>query len=292
MSRLDPAVYRIVNKVTNHCYVGSSAYVMSRKSKHMQALRRNAHENLHLQRAWNKYGEGAFVFEVLERCERDVCFEREQYWINTLCPQYNIRKTADPKGPLSAETRQRIREARFAGDAAGKLHGGAKPNPSRPRSRHHIRTDEERQEMHNRRVQASAGRTMSSETREKIQQAHLGKKASSETREKLRISHLGQQQSPETLEKNRQAQLGRTLSPEAREKIRQSKLGKPRSLETREKLRQAHLGKKQSPELIRKRTQHPISEETRQKLSLARRAADVAGKPHGGPQKKIKHTLD
>lgn len=286
MSRSDPGIYRIVNQVTGQCYVGSSTYLISRKSKHFQALRRGAHENLHLQRAWDKYGKDAFVFEVLERCERDVCIEREQHWIDALCPEYNIRKKAERKAPPEEETIQRMREARARAEADGKLHGGAKPDPSKRRSRHRIKTEADQQAVHERRVQASTGRAMPPEAREKIRQARLGSKASPETREKLRISHLGQTPTPETLEKNRQAQLGRTVSQEAREKIRQSKLGKPRSPETREKLRQANLGKKQSSEAILKRSAHPVTEETRQKLREARKAAESAGKPHGGSKRK------
>lgn len=263
MSRKDPAVYRIVCHATGDCYVGSSSYVMSRKSAHFQMLRNDNHENQHLQAAWNKYGgEESFSFEILERCEGEACIEREQYWIDTLKPQYNIRKTAEMSGlPFDRSPE--------ASKKSGLTRKGQIRSPKAiAKSR-----------------DGNLGKKLSEEHKEKIRQARLGSKASPETIAKLRESHTGKTPSPETIEKNRQAQLGRKLSDEAREKIRQSKLGKKRSPELREKLRQANLGKKQSPETIQKRTQHPVSEETKQKLRDARRAADETGKSHGGPAK-------
>ena len=60
--------------------------------------RMNAHggkgENSRIDHAIRKHGRGAFVFEVIEYCERDVLNEREQFWIATLDSQkpngYNL----------------------------------------------------------------------------------------------------------------------------------------------------------------------------------------------------------
>jgi hypothetical protein len=40
--------------------------------------------------AWTKYGEGAFEFEILEECGRDLIEEREQFYLDTLKPALNI----------------------------------------------------------------------------------------------------------------------------------------------------------------------------------------------------------
>jgi len=49
---------------------------------HFSSLRSGKHENIHLQNAWNKYGEDAFFFEVLERNLSPIGVnERERYWI-------------------------------------------------------------------------------------------------------------------------------------------------------------------------------------------------------------------
>jgi group I intron endonuclease len=41
-----------------------------------------------------KYGYSSFTLEILEYCEISVLIEREQYYIDTLKPEYNILKVA------------------------------------------------------------------------------------------------------------------------------------------------------------------------------------------------------
>ena len=77
-------IYLIVNKVNSKVYVGSAAAIRGRLLAHRSYLRRGIHDNEYLQRAWLKYGEGQFRFEVLEVCELDRLIEREQYWIDAL----------------------------------------------------------------------------------------------------------------------------------------------------------------------------------------------------------------
>lgn len=87
-------VYKIRNIENENFYVGSSINVNKRLSKHLFELRKNIHNNLHLQRAYNKYGEDKFTIEILEFCNKDNIIEREQYYIDTLKPEYNICKIA------------------------------------------------------------------------------------------------------------------------------------------------------------------------------------------------------
>lgn len=79
------AVYKIGNKINGKCYVGSTARSLhERLANHRNMLRRGQHPTLHLQRAWNKYGEEAFEFVMLEACEPERCLEREDWWIDRL----------------------------------------------------------------------------------------------------------------------------------------------------------------------------------------------------------------
>lgn len=59
-------IYTITNKINGKIYVGKTYNFFNRKSQHKCALRENTHENRHLQRAWNTYGEDSFIFEILE----------------------------------------------------------------------------------------------------------------------------------------------------------------------------------------------------------------------------------
>jgi len=62
-------IYAIEHIPTNKMYVGSSIDFRVRRNQHFSDLRRNRHTNLHLQRAFAKYGESNFRFIVLEHAK-------------------------------------------------------------------------------------------------------------------------------------------------------------------------------------------------------------------------------
>lgn len=59
-------IYKIQNHVTNKFYVGSTINTKERFRCHRNRLRNNRHHCQHLQSAWNKYGEIAFSFVIVE----------------------------------------------------------------------------------------------------------------------------------------------------------------------------------------------------------------------------------
>lgn len=90
-------VYKIVNLLNGHFYIGSSKDISQRFSDHKSDLRNLKHRNRHLENAWHKYGAENFQFEIVEETlnEKEILLEREQYYLDTLKPEYNISKTAD-----------------------------------------------------------------------------------------------------------------------------------------------------------------------------------------------------
>jgi group I intron endonuclease len=74
----------VIRHAAGRCYVGSAVNILRRWDLHRSQLRRGKHHSLKMQRAWNKYGEGAFTFEVLENVEKELLIEREQHWIDAL----------------------------------------------------------------------------------------------------------------------------------------------------------------------------------------------------------------
>lgn len=82
-------IYRIKNLVNGKCYYGSSKQIEKRLKRHKRELNNNVHINCVLQRAWDKYGEKNFLFEVIEECDEIVLLEKEQYYLD-LNPEYNI----------------------------------------------------------------------------------------------------------------------------------------------------------------------------------------------------------
>lgn len=86
-------VYRIKNIINENCYYGSSKNVEKRWRNHKNNLRKNKHINQILQKAWNKYGEHNFLFELIEECDEKDLFFCEQKYLD-LNPKYNIGKKA------------------------------------------------------------------------------------------------------------------------------------------------------------------------------------------------------
>ena len=91
-------IYKITCKINNRIYIGSSKNIMQRWKEHKQKLNKNIHDNMFLQRDWNRYGEDNFIFEILEECEFGTQFVAEQKYLNELKPffkdgtGYNIKR--------------------------------------------------------------------------------------------------------------------------------------------------------------------------------------------------------
>lgn len=113
-------IYRIANLVTGKSYIGSSEDIQHRWLEHKSLLRRGKHPNIKLQRSWKKHGETQFIFEVVEECENVI--EREQFYIDTEEPWYNIRKFAATNKGIKIEVSQkRIDANRRNNELRGKL---------------------------------------------------------------------------------------------------------------------------------------------------------------------------
>lgn len=88
-------IYRITNTITKDFYIGSAVNFKNRKWSHISSLRRNKHKNQFIQNSWNKYGEDAFIFEIIEIVnKKENLIMREQYWIDALFPTFNLCKVA------------------------------------------------------------------------------------------------------------------------------------------------------------------------------------------------------
>lgn len=75
-------IYKIINVINNKFYVGSAVDLKRRKTRHFSELRTGKHKNRHLQAAWVKYGEQAFVFVVVEELPDDAdLLAAENVWL-------------------------------------------------------------------------------------------------------------------------------------------------------------------------------------------------------------------
>jgi len=149
-------IYRITNTVNNKCYIGSGVDIYNRWADHKSKLRRMKHFNRYLQRAWNKYGDDSFVFEVLKLCLIDELIIYEQKYIDILKPEYNIAKKARSMLGLV-----HTKDARLKMSIASKGNKNAA-------GRTHIVTEEMRKRISD----ANRGRKFSKEHCQKISDYH------------------------------------------------------------------------------------------------------------------------
>lgn len=113
-------IYCIINIKNSKKYIGSSKNIRQRLWSHRAELRHNKHENSHLQNAWNKYGEHNFDYYILEKCEESLLLEKEQLYIDTINPEYNMNKETQ-RPPCTKESRIKQSNTRKKLYAEGKL---------------------------------------------------------------------------------------------------------------------------------------------------------------------------
>lgn len=197
-------IYLITCTANGKIYIGSTINFRSRWAQHKSLLNKREHKNPPLQHAWNKYGESAFVCEVLELCSREMLFEREQHYLNTLTPfppnGFNVSRNAE-RAML-----------------------GQKVSPERLEQMRVI------------------GLNQSAETRAKIGATHKGMKRPPETGAKISAALKGHKKSPEhcaNLSAAQKGRKGRSLSEKTRQILRDANIGKKASPEKKEKLREA-----------------------------------------------------
>lgn len=87
-------IYEILCTENGRKYIGSAVDADKRWVMHVTQLASGRHHSKHLQRAWDKYGEDAFSFRIVERCDRESLIAREQHYIDTLKPEFNSRPNA------------------------------------------------------------------------------------------------------------------------------------------------------------------------------------------------------
>lgn len=187
-------IYQITNGLSGERYIGSAMNLKGRWQDHLSALHRGQHGNQHLQHAFDKYGEGAFGFAVLEYVEDTLqLIPREQHFFDRLKPEYNIAPNAGSNlgRRWSPETKQKLSEA-----AKGK-------HPSL----------ETRAKI----SEALKGRRHSAETRRRMTGRpgpNYGKRFSNETRKRM-----SEAWTPERRRAKSEAQKGKRLSKETRAKM-------------------------------------------------------------------------
>ena len=176
-------VYEISNSINRHRYIGSSVNVDRRWQDHKSQLRGGYHHSTYLQRAWNKYGEDNFKFNILFYAEKEHIHMFEQMALDKLSPKYNMSESAN--APMlgrhhSMESRKKISEAakgqvpwisgkHHSKDAIQKIKEAVTGNKNML-GKHH--TDETKRKIST----AKKGIALSEEHKQKLSAANKGEK--------------------------------------------------------------------------------------------------------------------
>lgn len=184
-------IYQIRNVVSGKVYVGSGINAYARWRLHRSLLNRRMHHSILLQRAWNKYGEGAFSFEIVEIVERkELLVPREQHHLDAALAtgqHYNYSPTAGSMlgHKHTAATRAKMSLAKkgkpLSAEICARRSLRMKGTPF-PVARH----------PHLARVNTrNTGKPCSVETRSKISVGNRGKKRSAEHCKKMSLLNTG-----------------------------------------------------------------------------------------------------
>ena len=160
-------IYKIINVINNKFYVGSAVDFTARKRRHWWALRSQRHANKHLQAAWNKYGEVAFKFVIVEELPdgADV-LAAEDVWLKEhvgkdYCYNLGTDATAPTRGWYGEKNPMWGKKFAHTEDAKARITAALKKR---------VHTEEEKAK----RRQTMLGHHVSTATRTKISQTLSG----------------------------------------------------------------------------------------------------------------------
>ena len=167
-------IYKIRNVINDKFYVGSTVDSRKRFWAHRKALRLGNHDCIHLQRAWDKYGEDCFKFEVIEQLNsKEELYPAEQKWLDEHFGKdycYNVAAHADsPMRNASPEIRAKLAEKTKAWlEREGHPRQGINLTPEeRSKCAPHVSPKGDQHYRY--------GKTVSEETRKKIGDTQRGK---------------------------------------------------------------------------------------------------------------------
>ena len=153
--------------VNNKFYIGSAVNFERRKAGHIWRLKRGDHVNKHLQAAWVKYGERAFVFAVVQEVsDNEDLLAAENVWLKEhvgkdYCYNIGTDATAPTKGWVGQKNPMWGKRFNHTEAAKAKIAAAAKAR---------VQTDEEKAK----RRQTMKGHVVDTSTRLKISAALTG----------------------------------------------------------------------------------------------------------------------
>jgi group I intron endonuclease len=217
INRYNCGIYKITNLVNGKVYIGQSMELDIREGKHFGALRKNKHKNRYLQRAFNKYGEENFIFEILLYCEEFELTYYEQELVNRLRPEdYNINREC-------VDSSKGVKRPPETGLKISKALKGKKREPATEEAKQNMSVAQrKRNETFVPKPWTEEDRQKKSDQMKGDKNPMFGKHRSKETKEKLRNANLGKKRTEESKAKQSERMMGIKRSEESKLKESQT----------------------------------------------------------------------
>ena len=210
-------VYKISNIVSGRYYIGYSTNIAKRFTVHRSKLKKNCHDNIFLQRAYNLDGEDKFSYEIIHTCNsEEEAKEKELQYLTDLTIRdkiYNLNYNNSGGDLLKHHPDKDIIREKIIKSHAETV---SKMTPEERKEKYgklgekngmfgKTHTEEARQkmsEMNKGRECHNKGKKLSEETKQKLSEVRknkytgkdnpfYGKQHSEETKQKIREKNIG-----------------------------------------------------------------------------------------------------
>jgi len=174
-------VYRWTNLINGNSYIGSSVNLSRRLTQYYNInILTKYRQNSNIHKAILKYGYSKFKLDILEYCDRKDTIKREQYYMDTFKPEYNILKFAGSNLGFvhSSESIEKIRMKKKGRkhtiETLAKMMGRTHSEATKNRIKNILATEEVREKMVNA-FSKRRGVKVSEETYAKMKSAQLNR---------------------------------------------------------------------------------------------------------------------
>lgn len=268
----------ILNLLNGKRYIGSAVNLEGRRQGHFSALRKEAHHNIHFQRAFKKYGENAFGWEVLEYVEDpELLLSWEDIYLKMYWPTGLLYNQCPVAGsPMSGRFHTTKTKRKISKIHKG-THRSIETKQKNERALLKLWADEEyRQHQLDINPILQKGRDFSAETKQKMKEASAKRWGDPEQHQKASEAQSKRYEDPEQRRLASEFASKRLEDPKQRQKLSDSARKRWADPKQRQKAREAALERWSDEGYRQKQFEANSDPEIKQKRSEAQKGKELS----------------